>query len=159
MSVSTWSTTILAVYSDVVTRYARALSLTDQPDTDPAAQQTDVTAYIAEAQKYIGRKLDVTLRQQYATQNWVATDDLKDNISNLDVLKDACVARTLYLLFENNTFNDVDFNYSMMERFKAEFKDEYTIAANLLRFDQDADGDISQQELIQGFGVGHFLRS
>jgi len=158
MAVSNWGTTVLAVYGDVTTRYARALSLTDQPDSDPTAQQTEVTGYIAKAKEYIGRNLDVVLRQRFATENWVATDDLKDNISNLDVLKNACVARTLYLLFENNTFNDTDYNYTMMEKYAKEFKDEFTIAENLLRFDLDADGDISQQELIQGFGSVHFNR-
>ncbi|HFQ93908.1 MAG TPA: hypothetical protein ENK32_07860 [Anaerolineae bacterium] len=158
MPISDWSTVTLATYSDVTDRYARALELTDK--TAVAEQQTEVTAYIARAKSYIGRKLDSSLQSKFVqNENFTATDDLKDYIANPEKLKEACVAYTLYLLFENNILNDQDFNYVMMDKFMKEFKSEYAMAVSILRFDQDRDGSISTAELQQGFGAGRLERA
>lgn len=148
--VGNWAAATLADYDDVIDRYANALELTDE--TVEASQQTDVTAYIAKAKTHIGRMLDVMLLQKFAQNDYDATTELKDKISNVEVLKEACVAWTLYLLFMDNSFSEGDYNSMMQDEFKKEFDREYKTGVALLRFDQDDDGEISQDELAQGIG-------
>lgn len=145
-----WDSEPIAVYSDVRDRYENAGDLTDD-------QNTVITSTIAKAKAYIGRKLDLTLKSKHALRDYTETD-LKELISNPSVFKYACTAWTLKLLFEDNSFNDEDFNYTKMKDFEREFKDEFGTAVQLVEFDEDESGDISDEEKAAGIGVTGFFR-
>lgn len=145
-----WASESIAVYGDVRERYENVGDLTDD-------KNTVITSTIAKAKAYIGRKLDLTLKSKHALRDYSETD-LKELISNPSVLKYACVAWTLKLLFEDNSFNDEDFNYIKMKDFEREFKDEFSTAVQLIEFDEDESGDISDKEKAGSIGATGFFR-
>jgi len=157
-AVGDWSALTLCVHGDVVGEYGKALELTDE--TIEANQQADVTTAIAKAQEIIGRMLDASLEQYYGINlgSYTAAEDLKDHLANPEVLKYACIAKTLEVLFRDNVLSEGDFNHVREKRFEKEFKKEYTIAVGKLRFDKDDDGDISDEELASKMGSNRIVR-
>lgn len=157
-AVGDWSGVTLCEHADVAGEYAKVYELTDE--TVKANQQTDVTAWIAKAQDKIGRLLDGTLKQYYSINvgSYTAAEDLKDHISNPEKLKNACIFKTLELMFKNATIHEGDFNHVRQMENRKDFNEEFTLAVGLLRFDKDDDGDISDDELATSIGSNRMDR-
>ena len=156
MAISDWSTTALCTYTHVRDEYADVGDLTGETVT--ANQNTVITAYIAKAKIYIGRKLDVILRGKHSSEDYGADADLKDLISNHSELQAAAVSYTLHLLFKDNESSPDDYNAYKAEQYRLKFKDDFADGAALLRFDADASEDIDQEERAIGIGTNRFYR-
>ena len=150
-----WASATIATNADVRDRYKNVGELTGE--STEAAQNTVIDEYIEKAKDYIGRELDVVLKPMHADRDYSETD-LKELINNPTIFKYACVAWTLKLMFEDNSFNEDDFNHQKMADFEKEFRREFTIARQLVEFDKDESGDIDQNEQAGGFGANHFFR-
>lgn len=155
MAVGDWSEATLCDYDDVRDEYADVGALTGETVTNN--QNTVITAYIAKAKVYIGRKLDVILRARHGNEDYTVTD-LKDLISNPEELLAASVAHTLHLLFKDNENSPDDYNAYKAEQYRLKFKDDFSDGAALLRFDADESGDIDQEEKAVGIGANRFYR-
>lgn len=151
MAVGDWSETALCTYTDVRNRYSRVGDLTNESVTDD--QNTAITAEIALAKIDIGKKLDADLRSKKSFNDYDVTD-IKDLINNLAVLKEACVARTLDRLFEDNAIDADDYNSMMMNKLHREYKEFYNAGMQLIEFDEDESGEIEQEE--EGIGPSEF---
>lgn len=156
MAVSDWSEIVLATTDDVVSRYERARELTGA--VGGAAQDAKIVAQIAFAKSRIGKLLRVRLRQKILEMNLAADVDILDYIANPDVLKDAAVAYTLYLLFESASMSDDGYYYGMAANFQKFYREEFDIAFALIEFDENASGAIEQEEAAVGQSGTRFYR-
>lgn len=153
MAVGDWSEASLATYTDVIGRYSRAYDLTGE--TLLANQQAAVTAYIAKAKEYIGRRLLTDLRKLWVEMDLDTDAEIRDYLANPEVFKEAAVAWTLKLLFEDNSFEEGDYHDKRMRDFMAEFRVEFDLAMTLVEFDRDTSGDIDEAEKA-GSGVSEY---
>ena len=148
MAVNDWSDTALCTYTNVRDRYSRAGDLTGESVADD--QNTEITAVIVKAKAIISKRLDDDLKRNYADADF--DNDLKDNIDNPEVFKEACVAYTLMLLFEENTIDPEDYSYRQMLKFQKEYEQFYNIGVNLINYDVDESGDIEDEEKSRASG-------
>lgn len=155
MAVGDWSATDLCDYDDVRNEYEDVGDLTGETVT--ANQNTVITAYIAKAKIFIGRKLDVILRAKHSVEDYEATD-LKDLISNPEELLAASVDYTLHLMFRDNETSSDDYNAYKGHEYLGKFKEDFADGAALLRFDADESADIDQEERSIGIGTNRFYR-
>ena len=155
MSVGDWSETDLCTYTDVRSRYSRVGELTNE--SVAADQNTEITAVIALAKIDVGKILDGDLRKYKAYVDYEASD-LKDLINNIEVMKEACVARTLERLFEDNAIEPDDYNAVMERKFNKEYKEFYDAGFQLIEFDVDESGAIEQEEEGIPLSKYHFDR-
>lgn len=151
MSIGDWSAATLCTYTDVRNRYSRAGDLTNESVTDD--QNTAITAKIALAKIDIGKKIDADIRRLKANVDYDATD-IKDLINNPEVFKEACVARTLNRLFEDNAIDEDDYNSMKEQQYLKEYNEFYDAGFQLLEFDIDESGEIEQDE--EGTSPGRY---
>ncbi len=150
-----WADVTLAEAADVRERYPRVGEICESEVK--AAQDKEITEFIAKAKAFIGRKLDVIILSRYADREFQAADS-KDLITNPSVLKDSCVAWTLKLMFENVELNEGDYNSVKKQDFETEFKEEFNIASALLKFDED-EGQESDTQKRLGLAENVFYRT
>ena len=155
MAVGDWSEATLCTYTDVRSRYSRVGELTNESVTDD--QNTEITSIIALAKIDIAKKLDVDLRKHKAYKDYEVTD-IKDLVNNPEVLKEACVARTLERLFEDNEIDEDDYNFKKKIQFYNEYNEMYNYGFQLIEFDIDESGEIEQDEEGTGPARNHFDR-
>ena len=155
MGISNWSATALCVYGDVTSRYSRAGELTGESVENN--QNTSITNYIAKAKSDIGKRLDADLKKLHADREM--DEDLKDNISDVAVFKESCVALTLAKLFEENADFEEGYDFKKMEQYYKEYYEMYQIGYQLMNYDIDESGAIEVDEKAQQSGQYRFHRT
>jgi len=150
-----WATETLAEAADVRERYKRVAEICESESTP--VQDAEIEGFIAKSKAYIGRKLDVIILSRYADKEFSAADS-KDLITNPAILKNACVAWTLKLMFENVELNEGDYNSVKKQDFEKEFKEEFAISSALLKFDEDEGAESDVQKRL-GLAENVFYRT
>lgn len=149
--VGDWTAATLCTEADVVAIYDRATHLLH------AGQAID--DFIALAKAEIGTQLDADLKAQREEIPKSAAADLKDNIANAAVFRDAAVNYTLYLLFAKNVTEEGAYHEAQRNFYLGEYQRCYRRAFHLMEFDVDNSGVIDDDEAAGGPSPYRFYRT